>query len=156
MNTRPNKRLNSTAITKPLVNLARGGELPPALAAFGFVWKVMGRIFGSEEELLSALNRHDQLVRDCVSGHISFGEFLDGYDAFYMTYALDGHESDAEERELFEAHADRIAPHRKIWERIISGGLCADEDARKDSYIQAGRFGSDEGLRRLREIMSGS
>ncbi len=113
------------------------------------------RIFASEEELLSTLDRHDQLVRDCVSGRISFQEFLNRYDIFYMTYALDGHESDPEEKERLEAHEDRIAPHRKIWERIIGGGLCADEDARKDSYIQAGRFGADEGLRRLREIGNG-
>jgi hypothetical protein len=113
------------------------------------------RIFGSEEELLSTLDRHDQLVHDCVSGRISFQEFLDRYDTFYMTYALDDHESDPEEVALLEVHKDRIAPHRKIWERIIGGGLCTDEDARKDSYIQAGRFGSDEGIRRLEEISNG-
>ena len=115
----------------------------------------MVRIFGSEEELLSTLDQHAQLVRDCVSGRISFQEFLDRYDTFYMSYALDGHESDPEERELLEVHKDRIAPHRKIWERIIGGGLCADEDARKESYIQAGRLGSDEGLKRLKEISNG-
>lgn len=100
-------------------------------------------------------NEHDQLIRDCVSGRISFREFLNKYDTFYMTYALDGHESTPDEKELFEAHEGRIAPHRKVWERIIAGGLCADEDAHKELYIQAGRFGSDEGLRRLREIGDG-
>src|SRR5215204_1533008 len=121
----------------------------------GFLGRAMVRIFGSEEELLSTLDQHAQLVRDCVSGRISFQEFLDRYDTFYMSYALDGHESDPEERELLEVHKDRIAPHRKIWERIIGGGLCADEDARKESYIQAGRLGSDEGLKRLKEISNG-
>jgi hypothetical protein len=121
----------------------------------GFFGRAMVRIFGSEEELLSTLDQHDQLVRDCVSGRISFQEFLGRYDTFYMTYALDGHESDPEENVLLEIHEDRIARHRNIWERIIGGGLCADEDARKDSYIQAGRFGSDEGLRRLKEISNG-
>jgi len=115
----------------------------------------MERIFKSEEELLSTLDRYDQLVRDCVSGGISFQEFLNKYDTFYMTYALDGHESGPAERELFEAHKSRINPHREIWERILIGGLCADEDARKESYTQAGRFGSEEGLRRLREIIDG-
>jgi hypothetical protein len=115
----------------------------------------MVRIFGSEEELLSTLDQHDQLVRDCAAGRISFQEFLDRYDTFYMTYALDGHESDPEEKELLEVHKDRIAPHREIWERIIGGGLCADEDAQKELYIQAGRFGSGEGLRRLGEISDG-
>jgi hypothetical protein len=115
----------------------------------------MVRIFGTEEELLSTLDRHDQLVRDCASGRISFQEFLDRYGTFYMTYALDGHESDPEEKVLLEVHKDRVAPHREIWERVIGGGLCADEDAQKESYILAGRFGSDEGLRRLREIGGG-
>jgi hypothetical protein len=115
----------------------------------------MGRIFESEEEFFSTLNEHDQLIRDCASGRISFEAFLNKYNAFYMTYALDGHESSPEEKELFEAHEDRIAPHREVWERIIGGGLCADEDAQKESYIRAGRFGSDEGLRRLREIGDG-
>jgi hypothetical protein len=120
-----------------------------------FFGSVMSRIFGSEEELLSTLDQYDRLVRDCAAGRISFQEFIDRYDTFYMTYALDGHESDPEEKELLVVHKDRIAPHRKIWERIIGGGLCADEDARKESYIQAGRFGSDEGLRRLKEISNG-
>jgi hypothetical protein len=115
----------------------------------------MVRIFGTEEELLSALDQHDQLVHDCVSGRISFQEFLERYNTFYMTSALDGHESDPEEIALLEEYKDRIAPHGKIWERIIAGGLCTDEDARKESYIQAGRFGSEEGLKRLKEISDG-
>ena len=112
----------------------------------------MGNVFHSEEELLFLLGEYDQLILKCVSGRISFKEFLYSYGDFYMVYALDGHESDPEERRLFESHEDRIAPHREIWERILAGGLCSDEDARKESYIQAGRFGSDEGMRRLKEI----
>jgi hypothetical protein len=115
----------------------------------------MNRIFESEEELLFTLNEHDQLIRDCVSGRISFRDFLNKYDTFYMTSALDGHESSPDEKDLFAVHEDRIAPHRRVWERIIGGGLCADEDAKKESYIQAGRFGSDEGLERLIEIADG-
>ena len=109
-------------------------------------------MFESESDLLTTLERHDRLVFDCAAERISFLEFLEKYDTFYMTFALDGHESDPEERDLFATHEKRIAPHREIWERIIGGGLCSDEDAQKDSYIQANRFGSDEGLRRLKEI----
>lgn len=112
-------------------------------------------IFESEEALLATLNLYDDYVRDCVLGRISFEEFLEKYHNFYMTYALDGHESDPEERALLETHGDRIVLHRQIWERIIGGGLCSDEDAGKESYIQAGRFGSGEGLRRLRKISGG-
>ena len=112
----------------------------------------MGRIFQSEEILLFLLGEYDQLILKCVSGDISFQEFLYKYGDSYMVYALDGHESDPEERCLLEAHEDRIAPHREIWERILADGVCSDEDARKEMYIRAGRFGSDEGMRRLREI----
>jgi hypothetical protein len=112
----------------------------------------MPKMFESESDLLSTLEKHARLIDDCASERISFSGFLEKYDTFYMTYALDGHESDRDERTLFETYENRIAPHREVWERIIGGGLCADEDAEKESYIQANRFGSDEGLKRLKEI----
>ena len=112
----------------------------------------MSKMFESENDLLSTLDKYDQIIRDCVSGKISFQEFLKKYETFYMYYALDGHESDLEEQTLFERHDNRIAPHREVWENIIGGGLCFDEDAQKEEYIQANRFGSDEGLKRLKEI----
>ena len=110
-------------------------------------------MFKSEADLLSTIERYDQLVSDCAAERISFVEFLEEYDTFYMKYARDGHESDDEERNLFRSHDHRIAPHREIWEKIIACGLCSHDDAHKESYIQAGRFGSDEGLKRLREIV---
>ena len=110
-------------------------------------------MFKSEPDLLSTIERYDQLVSDCSFERISFVDFLEKYDTFYMKYALDGHESDDEERNLLRSHDHRIAPHREIWEKVIAGGLCSDDDAHKESYIQAGRFGIDEGLKRLREIV---
>jgi hypothetical protein len=109
------------------------------------------KMFKSKEDLVSTLDKYDQLIYKCVSGTINFKEFLDKYGSFYMVYALDGHESNAEEQKLFESLESRIAPHREIWEQIISR-ICSDEDAAKESYIQAGRFGSDEALKRLKEI----
>ncbi len=110
-------------------------------------------MFTSSNDLLSTIEQYDQLVFDCTAGRISFIEFLERYDAFFVAYALDGHESDDEERNLFRSYDHRIAPHREIWEKIIAGGLCSDDDAQKESYVQAGRFGSDVGLKRLREIV---
>jgi hypothetical protein len=55
-----------------------------------------------------------------------------------------------QEQTLLEKHQDKIAPHWEVFEKL--SGLCSDEDALKESYIQANRFGSDEGLRRLKEI----
>jgi hypothetical protein len=39
-------------------------------------------IFDSENELLSILDKYDQLVRDSVSGRLSFSRFLTEYDNF--------------------------------------------------------------------------
>lgn len=110
------------------------------------------KIFESEDDLLITLDEYDRLVYDCAAERITFSEFLDKYDTFYMYYALDGHESDQEEQKLFARYDDRISLHREIWEKVIGGGLCSDEDAQKKSYIRAGRFGSEEGLRRLQEL----
>ena len=112
----------------------------------------MSKMFESENDLLSTLEKHGQLISDCAAERIPFSEFLEKYDTFYMKYALDGHESDREEQALLERYENRIALHREVWERIIGGGLCSDEDALKSPYIQANRFGSDEGLKRLKEI----
>jgi len=91
-------------------------------------------IFDSENELLSTLDKYDQLVRDVVSGRLSFSGFLTEYDNFYMSYALDGHESGPEDRVLLSRHEDRIAVHREIWETVLSG-LASDEDAAKDCIV---------------------
>lgn len=40
-------------------------------------------MFESEEELLLALDPHDDLVRQCVAGNLSFKEFCVRYKDFY-------------------------------------------------------------------------
>ncbi|MBL8524975.1 MAG: hypothetical protein JNN20_14890 [Betaproteobacteria bacterium] len=84
---------------------------------------------------------HDDLVRQCVRGEISFEQFCDKYNSYWSFYALDGHESDDEEREILERYEDRIELHRAIAFDIL-GPLCSDEDAKREIYVQAGRFGS--------------
>jgi len=54
----------------------------------------------TEEELVDALNHHDELVRRCVSGRLSFEEFIAEYGSFGDLYALDGHESNPVELRL--------------------------------------------------------
>lgn len=108
-------------------------------------------MFRSEEHLLATIAQHDELVARCVRGDFDFGAFCEQYGSFYSSYALDGHESDEEERALLEKHEDRIAPHRLIAFEIL-GKLCSDEDAEKENYIGAGRFGSAEALSRLRRV----
>ena|SRR5882672_3332426 len=108
-------------------------------------------IFDSEADLLAAINHHDELVRQCVRGEINFSQFCSAYDNFYLTHALDGHESDDEERSLFQKHAARIDPHRIIAQDIL-GRLCAEEDAERETFKQAGRFDSREAKARLARV----
>jgi len=108
-------------------------------------------IFASEEDFLNVMEIHDRLIQDCALELITFDEFMRRYKGFYGYYALDGHESDDSEWALFEKYSGRIEPHAEIAENVLSL-LCADEDAEKQSYIEAGRFGSGEALRRIREI----
>ena len=109
-------------------------------------------IFQSEADLLSAIAKHDALVRQCVSGNLAFGEFCERYSNFYFRYALDGHESDDEERVLLVKHDYLIEPHRVIAEEIL-GHVCSDADAAREDYKEGGRFGSAEAIERLRNVI---
>jgi hypothetical protein len=64
---------------------------------------------------------------------------------------LHGPESDEEERRLLQKHHARIEPHRLIFDEILRQ-VCSDEDAALESYKQAGRFGSEEALRLLKNV----
>ena len=108
-------------------------------------------IFESENELLNYLDVHDNLIRKCANGQLPFWDFYEKYNNFYWYCALDGHESDEEERQLLEKYEPRILPHRIVAEEIFSG-VCSDEDVRKPNYIKAGRFGSDAAVGRLRDV----
>lgn len=108
-------------------------------------------MFESEEDLLGALDRHDDLVRQCAAGSLSFDEFCEIYNDFYAFYALDGHESDLEEQALFEKHEQRIRPHEFIAYQIL-GRVCADAEAELESYRRAGRFGSRVAIQMLADV----
>lgn len=108
-------------------------------------------IFESEAELIESLNHHDDIVRQCAQGRLSFDAFCSEYHDYYAFYALDGHESDEEERTLLEKYEKRIEPHRMVAEEIL-GGVCSDADAQLEAYQRAGRFGSAEAVRRLRDL----
>lgn len=112
-------------------------------------------VFESETALLRTIWAHDELVRKCVRGETTFGQFCQQYNDFYAFYALDGHESDEDELELFLKHEAFIDPHRVIAYYIL-GRACSDSDAELDSYKQAARFGSAEAVRRLSQVRLGS
>jgi len=52
---------------------------------------------------------------------------------------------------LLDKYAERV---NRIDEALDSAsGLCAEEDAEKEMYQKAGRYGADEAARRLRSIL---
>jgi hypothetical protein len=112
-------------------------------------------MFQSEADLLKAIDEHDDLVRQCIRGDLVFWDFCDKYNDFYAYYALDGHESDEEQRQLLDKYDSRIEPHRVIAYDILAH-VCSDEDAKLDSYERSGRFGSEEALTRLKNVALGA
>ena len=108
-------------------------------------------IFKSESELIKTLKLYDELILQCSEGKISFSDFLVKYDSFYPRFALDGHESDEEELLLLKKYKNKIEPHKIIIEDVL-GRLCSDDDAKKEIYIKAGRYGSDVALVKLKEV----
>lgn len=105
----------------------------------------------SESELATALDRHDELVRLCAAGRLSFWDFCAAYDNFYWAYALDGHESGADGLAVLSQLAARITPHRILAETVLAK-VCSDGDAERGSYIRSGRFGLEEAMVRLKLV----
>ncbi len=106
-------------------------------------------IFESESHLLATLAEIEAaLERAAYSGGDIFRASYQRAGRLHGSHALDGHESDDEERDLLAKHAQRIA---RIDEALAAaGGLCSEEDARREIYQKAGRYGADEAARRLR------
>ena len=107
----------------------------------------------TQSEFAAVLDHHDALVRQCASGRLPFWDFCAAYDNFYWSCALDGHEADAAGRTLLATYADRIAPHRVLAETILAH-VCSDANAESGSYGKSGRFGPEEAMARLRQIVS--
>lgn len=107
----------------------------------------------SEADFIKLLNHFDNILNSCAQEKIGFAQFLCDYDNFYCKYALDGHESDQVELDILAKYSHRIKPHQLIFENVLSG-LCSDDDSEKESYKQAGRFGSKIALEKLKEIVA--
>jgi hypothetical protein len=73
------------------------------------------------------------------------------YNDFYSYCALDGHESDEDERTLLKKYEARILPHRLITYDIL-WKVCSAEDAATTIYKEAGRFGPQEAVVKLKGI----
>jgi hypothetical protein len=108
-------------------------------------------IFESEQDIIKHLDVYDEIVFECVNGHIDFRSFCEKYNNFYDYCALDGHESDVEELAILSKHRARIMFHERIRNEILYK-VCDDADANKPTYIASGRFGSNVALEKLKLI----
>ena len=105
----------------------------------------------NEQELLAALDAHDALVVRCARDEMDYAEFEKVYDNFFQRWALDGHESSLDEKEVLRRHANRIHVHRRVWEEVICHST-SDDLAYNLSAQQSGFIGSAEAQRRLMSI----
>jgi len=109
-------------------------------------------IFNSESELLDVLGQIEaKLASASTCSTDQFSKHYNEAGALFAFYALDGHESDDEEFALLEKQAKRI---KNIELALQSASnVCAEEDALKESYIQAGRYGPNEAIKRLSQAL---
>jgi hypothetical protein len=99
------------------------------------------------QSLTAALDRHDEYVRELVTGRVELAEFLERYDNFYWAFALDGHEVEPGATALAELAA-RIEPHRRIAEEVLA--VLGPESSA--AYRSAGRISSTEATQRIKAI----
>jgi hypothetical protein len=105
----------------------------------------------TEEELEMVLEKLDGLVASCVSGQLTIDQFFEEYGYPTGEYALDGHESDEDERRVLRKHEKQIKLHFEITE-VILHQLCTREQATENAYRKAGRIGPDEALVWLKQV----
>jgi hypothetical protein len=101
--------------------------------------------------LLEALDHHDRLLLMCASGDLLFPAFLERYDNFYWSYALDGHDSDSARRKELESLTRRIAPHRMVAESVL-GKIHLGGDLSTQEPLRIDRVDAIDAVNRIREI----
>jgi hypothetical protein len=107
------------------------------------------KIFGTEADLVSVLLEIEASLDRAAEG--SSAEFREHYLRawhLYGTHALDGHESDDTERSLLAKYSERISRIEIALES--AGGICSEDDAMREIYQKAGRYGANEAIRLLR------
>lgn len=105
----------------------------------------------TREELREALRHFTSLVVSVGKGGISLDRFLESYQSFYHYYALDGHESDAEERRLLDEQAEAIELHRRVLEEVLNL-VCTTGDWDKAALNRIGRIDREQAQQKLVEL----
>ncbi len=112
-------------------------------------------MFESENHLKRLIQQKKDLLRKVINDQISTDSFYKEYDWFYNAYALDGHESDDEERNLLLEYDSEIEIFRIVEEEIFNR-ICSDDDSKREIYIQQGRISAkgavDELKNRRKEL----
>lgn len=105
----------------------------------------------TEAELETLLEKLYGLVASCVSGQLTIDQFFEEYGYPIGEYALDGHESDEDERAVLRKHEKQMKLHFEITE-VILHRLCTRDQARENAYRKAGRIGPEEALVWLKQV----
>ena len=109
------------------------------------------KMFDSEQYLVDLLEKHDALVLSCARRELDFPAFTESYADFYNVYALDGHESDAQEQALLRKYEKAVSFHERVRDEVLYV-VCSESDAKLPSYREAGRFSPSEAQARLAEL----
>jgi hypothetical protein len=100
-------------------------------------------------EIRAALDVHDALLRDCVEGRLTFGEFLGAYGDFPREYAS-AEATNAEGSEVMRLFRKRLAFHKQVAQAISGLRATVTVGSLEDGV---GDFLPAVGLMRLRELL---
>ena len=103
------------------------------------------QIFQSEKDVRQKLTEHFIYAKEFALNNIT-------YNDFYFVYALEGHESDEEEKALLLKYKNKVYFHEVV--TSILSQICSDEDALKEIYKKSGRYNSETARNKIYNLIS--
>lgn len=73
----------------------------------------------SKEVIAKIIDDLDFIINEYEIGHLNFSSFIDKYGYPIGEYALDGHESDQDGKNILQSLSDRLAIHFEIQDKIL-------------------------------------
>lgn len=104
----------------------------------------------SKDELKNLLLAYSILVNKLNNNQIRLKEFEKEYNNFYYVYALDGHESDEQEKEFLKEFKSAVYFHEKIQTHALD--LLFYDIENREIYLKAGRLDEEQVLKRIKQI----
>lgn len=108
-------------------------------------------IFKSDANWIDPTGHQDDLIRQCMHHRMDIADICNKYRQLYSFHAIDGHDTDEEERTLLEKYEGQIQPHPIVAENFLAG-VCSDADAQLDICQCADCLGLTEAVGRLRDL----